>query len=718
MSYQTVSTFALSNLSGITSSLIKRIEHNPFHPLATTVYFPDQYDELVSPTNDQMSPVLVEDETYAVSDILTGDSSLYLQHKPRFGTSIDVSSGTLGLKDYEHGIVYFTSLPTGDFTVQYLAESDKYYGEHLQVIQDILHKVQWLIGAGTEVSEGIKNAELFLDSLPAGLLARMPNAISFRAIDRDIEIRSSTDGASPNGTQHRITLGNGDDDVFVDARRFVVRRSVTSGPTPSYVDILLGDETGDFCSVAGDLDVTGRTVIGTSGSSANTGVPASSVTGFEATGEPYTQGSLKLAVHGDAVVYGDLHVLGQLVTYNIERNIQVNVFEDALEVGNDSFLKGDVRIGATTDRTLYVGGDTELTGELRIYGAGGKAVHVDTSIEFHDGGLKGDYQQCTIDDLDPSYMELTRTLMRSEYKSHYHNDALPAYVYQGTTTSSSANTELVDTAASSLTGEYPSGTYHSAKYDEGDYIAVVNNQRIPVKSFNPTTKTWTLARAVDGLTTIPSSTSFQIYHSRGHGNFIQAGVGLSVSIKGSEVFPFVGNARGIVKYRESDYTLAVPANSTVYIFMSTLVGVNGIDEDAPTFSYSTSNVEDDRSVLIGKVVTNGSAPTSIVCYDVNGQYDTGWVKFDAAATGNVQQAGNDYTISAYLGNTKRRTRTTVRGMIAANTGSMPDLTQLGVLAFDSSTYVKTLGDQSIVIKTSSGALQGISLPYWLRFTVG
>jgi hypothetical protein len=190
-----------------------------------------------------------------------------------------------------------------------------------------------------------------------------------------------------------------------------------------------------------------------------------------------------------------------------------------------------------------------------------------------------------------------------------------------------------------------------------------------------------------------------------------------VNIKGSEVFPFVGNARGIVKYRESDYTLAVPANSTVYIFMSTLVGVNGIDEDAPTFSYSTSNIEDDRSVLIGKVITNGSAPTSIVCYDVNGQYDTGWVKFDAAATGNVKQAGSDYTISAYLGNTKRRTRATIKGMIAANTGSMPDLTQLGVLAFDSSTYVKTLGDESLVIKTSSGALQGISLPYWLRFMV-
>jgi hypothetical protein len=717
MTYRTISDYAPSNLTGVTSAYIQRIPRNPYHPLATTVQYPSQYDELVNFIDEQMTPALVEDEDFSVSDILTGDWSLYLNHKPRYQTAINVSSGTLGLKDYEHGIVYFQTLPTGDFTVQYLAEPDKYYAEYLQVIQDILHKVQWLLGAGPTLNEGIKNAEIFLDSLPAGLQARLPNAIHIRAIDRDVEIRSSTDTSSPNGTSHRITLGNGSDEVFVDASRLVVHRSILSGPNPTYTNIRLGDETGDFCSIAGGLDVTGRTVIGTRDTSANTGVPDSAVTGFQATGEPYTGNSLRLAVHGDVVVYGDLHLLGQQITYNVTRNIQVNVFEENLEVGNDLLVQGHTRLGVSTTQETVVSGDLDVTGELRVLGAGGKAVQLDTSIVFNDGGLKGPYQQNLVDGLDPSYMEMIRPLSRAAYKTHHHNDALPSFLYQGTTTTSSDNDQLVDTATSSLTGLYPSGTYYPSKFDDGDFYAVVSNQRIPVKVFNPSTKTWTLARAVDGLSSMASGTSYQIYQRRGRGDFIQAGVGLSVTIRGTTTFPFVGNAAGTIKKRTTDYSLSVPASSTVYIFMSTLVGVNGIDQDAPTFFYKTSDIEDDRSVLIGKVVTNGSAPTSIICYDVNAEYDTLWVKFDSSATGNTQAAGSDYTITPYLGNVKRRMDAKVAGLIAPNTGDQPDLTNMAQISFDSSLYVKKVLGESIVFKTSSGAYQGISLPYWVRMIV-
>jgi hypothetical protein len=675
------------------------------------------YDELVSPTNDQMSPVLVEDEDHALTDILTGDQSLYLYHKPKFGTSISTSSGTLGLLDYQHGIVYFNSLPTGDFTVQYLADPDKYYGEHIGNLQDLLHKVQWLIGAGTTVNEGIKNAEFFLDSLPADIVARMPNAISLRAIDRDIEIRSTTDSGAPSGTSHRITLGNGEDEVFIDAERVVLHRSVVGGPTPSYLSVRVGDETGDFCSVAGNLDVTGEVIIGTRGTSANPGISPSAVTSFQDTGQPYTGDYLRLAVHGDTVVFGNLHVLGQTLTYNVTQNIQVNVFEESLEVGHNAYVRGNTRLGANTESTTYVAGDLDVTGEVTLYGAGGAAINVDTSIVFHDGSLKGPYQQCLVDGLDPSYMEMSRPLTRESYRTHHVNDALPLYVYEGTTTSASANNELVDTATSALTGAYPSGTYHAEKYDDGRYVAVVNSQRIPVQSFNPSTKTWLLSRAITGLSSVASGTTYQIYNMTGSGDFIEAGVGLSVVIQASAVFPFVGNADGVIKKRTANYTLVVPASSTVYIFMSTLPGVNGIDQDAPTFFYKTSNVEDDKSVLIGKVVTNGSAPTSIVCYDINGRYDTGWIKFDGSATGNVQLAGSDYTVGAKIGNTKRRLAATVKGYIAANTGDMPDLTQMGALGWDSSAYVKTIGNESVVIKTPSGTYQSISLPYWLRFTV-
>jgi hypothetical protein len=276
---------------------------------------------------------------------------------------------------------------------------------------------------------------------------------------------------------------------------------------------------------------------------------------------------------------------------------------------------------------------------------------------------------------------------------------------------------LTDTATSSLTGLYPSGDYYGGKYDDGDFLAVVSNQRIPIKSFDPTNKKWTLSRTIDGISSVPTALAYQVYHRKGHGDFIQAGVGLTVNVKGSTTFPFVGNADGTVKVRQSDYSLALPADSTVYIFMSTLVGVNGIDEDEPTFFYRSSNVEDERSVLIGKVVTGVASITTITCYDLNAEYDTLWVKFDSSATGNTQAAGSDYTFTGRVGNTKRRYDAKVLGLIAPDSSNAPDLTNIGQVAFDPTLYVKKVLDESFVLKTTNASYQSISLPFWLRFVV-
>jgi hypothetical protein len=107
----------------------------------------------------------------------------------------------------------------------------------------------------------------------------------------------------------------------------------------------------------------------------------------------------------------------------------------------------------------------------------------------------------------------------------------------------------------------------------------------------------------------------------------------------------------------------------------------------------------------------------VSCFDLNAEYDTLWVKFDSAATGNTQAAGSDYTFSAKVGNTKRRYDAKVAGFIAPNTGNSPDLTNMAQVAWDPTLYVKKVLDESVVIKTTNAAYQGISLPYWLRFTV-
>ena len=690
MAYDTLHSSAPSNDGDLTSSNVRRVEANPSHPLATTVYFPDSYDEFVSKTNDRGGAVLVEDEVHALSEILTGDSynnSLYLYHKPRFQTSITVSDGVItNGTDYEHGVVYFSTLPTGDVTVQYFAEPDKVYGEHLTVIEAAIHKIQSVLGAGQTTGEGMKNAEFWVDDTTPNLNNRMPNAISMREIPRDISIKSAP------GESHEIGFGNGADTVLVDAATTLFKSSTGDSV------VTFGISTGDEVHIAGSEYVDGEVYIGDTTTSAWTGISASTVTGFQTTGEPYVDGSIKLAVHGSAVFYGNIYTLGTIVTVNTTRNVSVDVREEDLEVANKLTVGGDAILGDSTSRRLYVGGTAVITGGADIVGAGNKNLRVNRSIEMVDGTLGGVYTQGLVDGLDCSYIERVRKHIRSDFKYGFPNFGLRTALYSGTTTSAGTSAQLIDSGASTMASALPGGTYFTGRFNEGDYVAVITNgsgagQHIPVKSFSGSAPyTWTLSRNISGIASTGVGVTYQIYHENGLGNFVQAASGLNVTIKGSTTFPLVATWNGVVKVLTSDYTLALPANTTSYIYMSMGGGANNIDQDEPVFQSSTSNVMDDKSVLIAKAVTNGSAVTSVVCYSLNGAHDTGWVKFDSAASGNVLQAGNDWTVNLRLGNTRRRYGVTVRGWIAGTSASAPDVSTMVELPMDSTVYVKAIAE--------------------------
>ena len=149
-----------NNTSYINTGLVSLVPINPYNPSATAINWPANYDLFVNKTNDQQVSVSVSDETHAVSEI--ADSGLYLNHKPRRGTTINATAGAVidsSLTDYNHGVIYFSTLPTSEFTVTYLADPDKYYGEYLTQIQDVLHKLEIWAGAGSTMNEGVRTAD-------------------------------------------------------------------------------------------------------------------------------------------------------------------------------------------------------------------------------------------------------------------------------------------------------------------------------------------------------------------------------------------------------------------------------------------------------------------------------------------------------------------------------------------------------------------------------
>lgn len=722
MAYQTFSNQAPDNLTGITAALVKVVQHNPKHPNTAVSNYPAEYPKFVSPTNDQMSSILVEDEVHPLADVDTGNQNrCFLHHQPVFGATISVSSGTVNsaLTDYEHGIIYFSALPTGQFTVQYQANPDKYYGEFLQAIQDVIHSIVWLLGAGQTLNEGIRNAEVYVDSLPANLQARLPNAIRMNGIPKDIWIRSSTDPVAPGGTKHTITLGNGEDTVVVDAKHLLTKRSISG----SAMNMRFGDETGDFASFGGGVDITGTVVMGVRGTSKNPTISSSAVQAFELTGAPYVSGTYELAVHGDAVVHGDLWVLGTTTTLNVTRNIQVNVFEEDLEVGNNIFVKGSTRFGASTSQKTQFGGTVEITGGLDVYGAGAAPIRIDTPIIFTNGALKGSFQQTTIDGLDPSYIECVRKYMRSDYRHGWPIDGMRTPLFEGTITYLTGLDLIADTGVpNSITTAFPTGTYYAGKFDHGDFTLIIKTgtnkgERIPIRAFDQSSGQWTLTRELDNAYAVGDQ--FAVYSERNSlPNFVQAGVGLSVRIQASSVWPLVGWQKGVIKKRGSNYDiLSLPANSTVYIFMTVKNGVNGMDEDEPTFFYSLSNVESDESILLAVAVTGPSSVTSVTCYSINAAYDTLWTKFDTAASGNTLAIGADWTISARMGNQKRASLNTdrVEIFVAPDTAGAPDLTSIKRVDLHSAGfYIKTVGMSSLTVATPTAGYLSLSAPYWVR----
>lgn len=600
MAYETLPSNAPSYQADLTAGLIARVHNNPFSPNVERVRWPGRYDEFVRKTNEAMGAVAISDETGQATDILTGSlNAFYLQHIPQRGTAISVSDGTLdsSLTNWQQGIVFFSAMPTGDeFVVTYLAQPDRYYGEYITVLEDSIHNLQRIMGAGSTKGEGLVNGAFALFSKEANIGARLPHAKALDELDEDVTIGGVT--------SVQVQLGNGQDHVVLAGSRLDVRGDALG----SSVEMFFGRDTGDSAIFAGDVTAT-----------------------------------------GDLTVLGDLNVTGAIVTGSETREVTTTVAKTRLISELESIL------GVSTSAKTYMGGDADVTGEFRHIGIGNKDAKFDRNIQLTDGSIRGTTHEGKIDGLNPSTVELHRRFYRSNYRHGYLMDGYQKGLLTGTSTNTGAGT-LVDSSLSALTGV---SSYFDGKFDDGDYYATIIahpnaagevGKRIPIVSFNGS-DTLELSRDLDAD---GPGVQFVVHHRYAEPDVVRVGTGLSVLINADAAITAVGGSYGLYKSRRSaSSVLSLPDDSTVYIFMKLTENTNEIEEDEPTFFYRTHKIESDEDVLLAEVVTAGGSVSEVSNFRLNGRYDSGWTRFSDTGSGDIRALGTDWTLSHLMGSMKR-----------------------------------------------------------------
>jgi len=656
MSYETLPPHAPSFKTDITAALIARVSNNPYHPTAETVQWPVKYDEFVRKSNEAMSALMVSDETGKTVDVLTGSlNAFHLQHIPQRGTAIAVSDGTLddSLTNWQQGIVFFETLPAGaSFVLTYMAQPDRYYGEYLTQIADVLHEVENFLGAGTTEGEGLRNAPLTFVTKSANLGARFPHGVDLSALERDITIQGVT-------TQN-IRLGNGLDTVEMRAAEFRVRGLPGGGS----VDMFFGWDTGDSAYFSGNVEMT-----------------------------------------GDLTVYGNLTVTGIQVISGGTVNLNDVVAATRLVSDMETIL------GITTSSMTYVGGGLEITGQTDFLGVGNKNARFDRNIELTDGVLRGVTHEGKVDGLNPSTLELNRRFYRSDFSHGYLNQGSQGKKYVGSQISDNSGDLNIVNDTGMPTKTAGDANFFPEQFNGGDYVVTIidhpnaeseNGNQIPVVSYDNSNGNFTLAR---NLAALGPTVNFRFHHRYGTPDVVDAGAGLTVNINADAALAAVAGESGRYKSRRSSATvLSLPDDATSYIFMKTTENTAEIEEDEPSFFYRTHKISSDQDVLLARVVTVGGSVTSAVNFRLNGRWDSEWQKITSL---------DDLTGNHLLGNRPRTLDATFDLEWAEDTGGAggPGTVNYGITStgLDHFTF-HSLTDEAIVLSMPTG----FATPFWVR----
>lgn len=327
-------------------------------------------------------------ESRTTSDLV--GNRLYLYHRPLIGvdgspTSISIGGGgspaiDLAQTNAKQGYIVFTTLPTSNFTVSYLASPDCISSWHFNVLQDDVMEVQRILGPSTLTGyPGLRNLSYGIFDAPnsAVVTSNAVRAVFLSDLDQNIRISSSTDGtlAATRGTRHTIQLGYQTDAVICDVTGFTVKQSVGTSNTR----IVLGTTTGDRITYMGSLSGEGPLIIG---GPAWTGYSGKVFT-TGLTGSFYSGAMLR--VHGDVAVMGSIKSIGP-ITIVTTTGTSSQVLGDWV-VGDELFVYGVSHLIGNTETNV-------LTAKENIY--------LDKDIVANNYAGAGGNGQSLVDGLDCS----------------------------------------------------------------------------------------------------------------------------------------------------------------------------------------------------------------------------------------------------------------------------------------------------------------------------
>ena len=642
------------NTSFINTSLNRLVQNNPYHPTASNILWPTYYDVFVNKTDDQQVSVSVSDEKHITGDINTADNNaLYMNHKPRLGSTITSTFGTIdtGLTDYNHGIVYFVggSLPASDFTLTYLADPDKYYGEYISQMQDVLHKLEIWAGAGSTKNEGVRSAEILVKTTNARLKSKLPNRIYVQGLEKDISFQSLP------GLSNHITLGNSEDIVNIDAKEFRVYRGTFGDPnTADPITGTITDHTGDL------LNMIGLVNISPTGTTRSTGFTTDDVASGLISGAHRNDGlEDALRVYGNTYIAGNLFTLGDHTVVSVNESIQVNTFQE------DLLVQGNTTLGNETDDKVYIGGDLIVSGKIDQIGTTpGKNVTInrDIILDNHDGT-----KPSLVDGLDPSYIASRHKYMRPAGPDWCGDTVNICSIGQmaedGTLTGGAASTATEDSATGDLvidtsisTNEIITGDLHyTGRFDDGTWIFNVQSgpsvgEKIPVAAYDYTATGWKLSRV---LSSVPvAGMSYKVYNPYFcNPDFVNTSTA-NFEVTASTTNPIVANVRGIVKSNiASDNAISISTDVAGYKYLllaNENPGSSKFMETDGVWYGSDYGVPSDQSIIVAEVTSDaGGNLASLITYRPAGKYDSTWRKFGSTTPTIYHNLGGDFRAQDY-----------------------------------------------------------------------
>jgi hypothetical protein len=328
-----------------TGSSTTVVSTNPYSAQGRNIGYPTTFDKFVRVISEVDGSQTVI-ESRKVSDLV--GSRLYLYHRPLINSNgsvatITSSDGTIdsSFTNSAQGYIVFSSLPSSDFTVTYVAVPDCDLSWSVNTLQDSVMELQNVIGPTNSATyPSIRNMQVAVLDSPADAVTSgvFPNAYYLSHLNQNIVIASTDDAglAIARGTAHTIQLGRETDNVIIDATGFTILQ--TDGTLST--TIRLGTETGDSiywkgaASGAGPLTIGGPEWPGYSGVVFSTGL----------TGSFYSGAMLR--VHGDAAFMGNIKAIGNITVVNT--------------TGSTSTVLGDW----TVQDELFVNGISHLNGTV------------------------------------------------------------------------------------------------------------------------------------------------------------------------------------------------------------------------------------------------------------------------------------------------------------------------------------------------------------------